>query len=612
MRRGEIRVECGLEPLPDGFKFHIKDKLVSASLGLTKLKSRMLDEPDDIARDLLEIAAYVYAADAATSRGEPNSSSLGADWRREFRFVIPVRRPDIWRASETLECLQQTLSFVSDDEYAFEFYPMTKRDTPLRWLDFDETGQFEPESIVLFSGGLDSLAGALEEVVARREKIITVTHQGATKLEAAQSRLLNQLSKRFAPGKILNAPLKIQLKSGAQNEGTHRTRSFLFAAIAAVIARMFRLRRILFFENGVMSLNLPISGQVLGARGTRSTHPKVLVGFASLFSQAFQETWRVDNPFIWSTKTEVLKRISDLGARDLIRDARSCADVRAMTKAHPHCGVCSQCVDRRFASIAADLADDDPGEAYQVDLLNGPRHKVEHRELALGYVHNARFFATASLNEFCKRFPEIHRALAHFPEPRAQTAQRLFELHQRHGQSVAGVVNRAVVSAAQGVRSFDPASLVALVGQDMFKTAPPPRRVPEIAAQSALSHSKTTLRIGRNKDRVEIDRLGHLSGVSASSIITLAERFLDDRGAGRAPEDYRPIHPLDLAERWDIDEPTVRRRIERIRKALAKLHLDKGLDAPGNDDLVENLHGKGYRLNPDTVEVLKAESKEKA
>src|SRR3954469_3547910 len=48
--------------------------------------------------DLLEVATYVYAADSAVSRGGQTDAQLGARWRRRFRFVIPVRRPDLWNS----------------------------------------------------------------------------------------------------------------------------------------------------------------------------------------------------------------------------------------------------------------------------------------------------------------------------------------------------------------------------------------------------------------------------------------------------------------------------------------------------------------------------------
>ena len=80
----------------------------------------------DLLIDLIEIATYVYCADQAISRGRDQLSGMGASWRREFRFVIPVRKPDHWSKDATKELLCRALSFLTDDEYVFEFERATK------------------------------------------------------------------------------------------------------------------------------------------------------------------------------------------------------------------------------------------------------------------------------------------------------------------------------------------------------------------------------------------------------------------------------------------------------------------------------------------------------
>ena len=98
----------------------------------------------------------------------------------------------------------------------------------------------------------------------------------------------------------------------------------------------------------------------MGARATRSTHPQSLEGFSRLFSRVFQERMRVDNPSFWRTKKEVVEQIARLGFAELIRHTRSCADVHNLTRMHPHCGRCSQCIDRYVALRAAGLEAFDP------------------------------------------------------------------------------------------------------------------------------------------------------------------------------------------------------------------------------------------------------------
>src|SRR5262245_33683051 len=72
--------------------------------------------PDALA-DLLEVAGYVYAADAAISRGGDVDSQMGARWRRKLRFIIPVRLPDLWSSDNVLPALVETLEFLSEDNY---------------------------------------------------------------------------------------------------------------------------------------------------------------------------------------------------------------------------------------------------------------------------------------------------------------------------------------------------------------------------------------------------------------------------------------------------------------------------------------------------------------
>ncbi|MDA2915155.1 hypothetical protein MYX77_14610, partial [Acidobacteriia bacterium AH_259_A11_L15] len=82
----------------------------------------------------------------------------------------------------------------------------------------------------------------------------------------------------------LHIPVWINKDEALGREPTQRSRSFLYASLATAVAGVFGLRRIRFYENGVVSLNLPISAQVIGARATRSTHPKALKAFERLFS----------------------------------------------------------------------------------------------------------------------------------------------------------------------------------------------------------------------------------------------------------------------------------------------------------------------------------------
>src|SRR5262249_8930861 len=147
--------------------------------------------------------------------------------------------------------------------------------------------------------------------------------------------------------------------------------------------------RIRFFENGVVSLNLPISEQVVGARATRTTHPQVLDGFATLFSLLIEETFTVDNPFLWMTKTEVVNLVGDAGCAGLIADSVSSTHTQEQTAESPHCGRCAQCISRKFATLASRVGDLDPSSLYRLDLLTAPRTADKDRTLVESFIRRA-------------------------------------------------------------------------------------------------------------------------------------------------------------------------------------------------------------------------------
>ena len=190
----------------------------------------------------------------------------------------------------------------------------------------------------------------------------------------------------------------------------------------------------------MVSLNLLPVGNVLGTRATRTTHPQTLMRFEALFSMIFDQNLRVDNPFFWRTKTDVVQTIERLGMADQIAHKRSCADVHNQTIQHPHCGRCSQCVDRRFALIAAGLRVHDPAKAYRLDLMTSPRERVQDKEVALSYVRSGFAYEAINEAELVTRYPAILNAVESLGEPPDTALKRIVDLLKRHGSSVATVM----------------------------------------------------------------------------------------------------------------------------------------------------------------------------
>ena len=294
----------------------------------------------------------------------------------------------------------------------------------------------EVQDVLLFSGGIDSLGGLVKEIIGDGRKVAVVSHRSASKRIPTVDRLISAMDKR-APQRLHHVPVWATKKEDVGREYTQRTRSFLYAALAASVAQMLGLDRIQFYENGVTRLNLPITPQLVGARASRTTHPQALNGFAALLSILLDKTFRVDSPFLWLTKGDVLRVIRDRGCADLVQYTVSCSRIVAATKTDSHCGRCSQCIDRRFAALAVGLTEEeDPPGLYKVQLMTDARVVGETRTMAESFLHRALALRTMDELAFQKTFPEATRAYRHVGLNAEEAVRRIHDLHVRHGNEV--------------------------------------------------------------------------------------------------------------------------------------------------------------------------------
>ena len=375
--RGYERV-LQLDASPDANPQH------RVNVELEALTKVFVDNVPDGLADMLEVAAYVYAADRLIERGTPLLTHMGADWRRRFHFRIAVRSPSLWNDPEVQGALIDALGFLSEDVLEFEFF-QTKRTTGIQpYLGFcdPEAQVIDPDAVMLFSGGLDSTAGVIQQLLGDRRRITFVTHRSAKVLVGRQTDLVHKIRERSARRSLFHVPIWVTKGEQEPVEFSQRTRSLLFAVLGLLVARMFGKRQILFFENGITSFNLPIAEHVLGSRASRTTHPRVFRAFERVFSLLLQTSIEIVNPFIWKTKKEIVGTLERHGCADLISDTVSCANVRNLSMTNKQCGVCIQCVERRYAVLAAGLRTEDDAELYAVDLFRGEHKKAEDVTMA--------------------------------------------------------------------------------------------------------------------------------------------------------------------------------------------------------------------------------------
>jgi 7-cyano-7-deazaguanine synthase in queuosine biosynthesis len=581
------------------------------NLNLSHISRRMVQHVPDRLADLLEIACYVFCADQFVRRDTPKMLHMGADWRRRLRFKIPVCDLEFWSAREIVETLTETLSFLSEDEYIFEFVRASPRGLD-PYLDLpadDVPSGFTPDSVILFSGGLDSLAGASEALLVEGQRAVLVSHRSSKMVQSKQTELVQELRQRSRPARLFHVSVGVNKGEEEAREFTQRSRSFLFAALAFVVARLFRKSEITFFENGIVSLNLPIAEHVLGSRATRTTHPRVVSDFSRFFSSVAEDEVRVLNPYCWQTKTDVVRRLADIDCADLIAKAFSCTRVREATRRSAHCGLCSQCIDRRFAILAAGLDRYEPDDLYAVDLFLGERRPGPDLTLAESYVLTGTRLATITQLAFLARYGQVFRAIPYLDERCDVSAARLHQLHVRHGQCVSDVVERQSREWASVGKLLDLPE-TCLLAMIKSQTVRQPTFVDVVELEGSASEQARKLKerhvprpmrfsVDETHSRVLFSGGVNLKGASFRLIAALLPTFRADHEANIEAAGRSYVRWQLLAKRLGgVTEQTVRQNVRRTRKKVAQQYLQKHDVVIAEDDVVQTLHWKGYRLNP--------------
>jgi len=394
----------------------------------------------------LEIAAYVFSADRLVSRGSKSAVEYQRWSGRAFDFVVKVRDYEFWSQDEIKDLLSKSLKFVSGDRsYNFHFQP--GHETPP--ADLFDKAEFRLKkgsntSVSLFSGGLDSLTGAAHRLTATEENLCLVSHRSQPSIVRTQDRLVEALEQKF-PGRLDHYKFKCNLSPKAREE-TQRTRSFLFGSIAFAIASTFSIDSFYLYENGITGLNLSARQSLLNARASRTTHPETVYHLEELFSRIHEGKFRIQNPFSWKTKTDVVRLLhEEYGCGDLHDSAVSCGATRSSPTNVTHCGRCSQCVDRRFASYAAGKEDRDDVGLYDTRIVYEGTDSQEAQSTFKEFMRLAARFRQNGLDSFYRSWiNELSEAVEYLrdPDDEDKAVRAIYDLHQRHGKQVEKAIQR--------------------------------------------------------------------------------------------------------------------------------------------------------------------------
>lgn len=436
--------------------------------------------------DLLQISAMVFCADRMERRGERESVSNGS-WARAFEFHISVLDYEFWSQEKVKRSLSEALCFMTGDRsFVFNFQKAEighfeekkNRQLSLFSKETDRISDAEAYDVMLFSGGLDSLAGLLERLSNQNQKVITVSHMSNNVVVHLQRELIAKLNQDYN-NRILPYGLTCHNKKSLSSlEETQRTRMFLFSAIAFAVCECFDKHRFFVYENGVTSLNFSVQTDAINARASRTTHPKTL-GLLRKFYKLFDDSFDIVAPYYKSTKEDIIKKYQKLNRLDLIASAVSCSSTRTKHSMCPHCGCCSQCIDRRFAVFAAELNDYD-GE-YAEDFI----HEMKDYETTQRLYQQMRF---ASAKDYPTQFDlmknygdEMQDAIEYWPCDNAEDSlEEIHNLLMRYSDSVLRAAKRMQMKYDDLKTPISDKSFLRIISNREYLKTPYERRIEEI------------------------------------------------------------------------------------------------------------------------------------
>lgn len=319
------------------------------------------------------MATAVYCADLLV----PHKTAFDR-WSRAVVLHLPVNDPARWHAVESP--LRELLGFLTGDHWTLEFRPARVPPPPGAQRMRGRLGAIRADRVSLLSGGLDSGIGAADLLDAG-DRVAFVSHNsksgGAIYSSPSQRGVLDALRPHAAEGQINHVRFRVNppppIEGLTASVTTTRSRSIMFFALGLLVASALDAARrgepipLVIPENGLISLNVPLTRARLGSWSTRTTHPHTLAMLRAVMAGLGLATPLL-TPYATVTKGEMLAALAALVARGQPRAEAlagatvSCAHPNQSrflepARRQPHCGTCVPCIIRRAATQYAGIDD---------------------------------------------------------------------------------------------------------------------------------------------------------------------------------------------------------------------------------------------------------------
>lgn len=399
--------------------------------------------------DFLLLSHIVYCVDRFVSRQLFSNDG----WHRDIIIEdIPVLNLSAFKSAK--KKIENAVSFLTGDTWQFGFIQAN----PVKYeiIRHKEYVVTDFSKVCLFSGGLDSLIGFIDETASleKGKKILLISHKELGKEGGDQKRILKFCEKEgFYQNRFAQTLLSAGLKRNSwtnklPTENTFRARSLLFIAVGIYCAHAINPHMPLIIpENGTISLNIPLEKGRRGACSTRTTHPTFLKRLMEALSILGIHNPLI-NPYQLKSKADMMRTSCEDPTKEKILRVLAPLSCSCAKRSHNrwwdkrggivrHCGYCLPCIYRRvsLAAVGMDSMDyigtdiyrsqyfhlDDPTQARSSDirsLMYFLKHNCKasyiRRELLMNGVRDPK-----ELNDYIKltlhSYDEVFNWLKNLP-----------------------------------------------------------------------------------------------------------------------------------------------------------------------------------------------------
>lgn len=357
---------------------YTQSESISFDISVGDANIHLLNEThlSSIQADLLDLATAIHFADKLALPKKDRSIHI--------KLSLSLRHPAVFTQNKSL--LHDLLSWYTRDNWHFQFQSRKakKRQSEHHMPQFALCSTLKSVEFALWSGGLDSLAGLQTRLLNSENKHFALIGTGSNNImRKTQQRVFQTLHYLpHASGRLRYLPVPINAKYGERypHNQTHRARGIVFLLIGTVCALNAGCKKLHVYETGIGAINLPLPGGI-GRDHSKAVHPISLIKMEQFISSISKESFRIENPFLFSTKAEMCATLQQFP--HIISETISCDQLHR--EKYIQCGYCSSCILRRQAILAAGIKDQ---TKYLIPHGMEPHAKhLDYWNLMTGQIH---------------------------------------------------------------------------------------------------------------------------------------------------------------------------------------------------------------------------------